>query len=490
MGRAQTGAWFKGCAVWAVLAFPLWASAQVHRCVDGGGKVEYRATPCDVGHQSSTLREPVKRVPVSPGLSWVSPNTLPPTVPTQAVAPASGVRIVPLNVLDRAPPRGLVAGAEVVVVSGYQLATGFSQVILNRPGVDVVVVLSSHELARWQVEPTPGTRIRAILVSTDEAFGSVSSVLDTPTYRVKLPVVTKADSVEFRDLLATLNRWFGTEKVDAFRGSYNVPNSAYIGAAEQVAGLSLNGEPAEIPSVVFPFSLLRADMTALRHRNNGPDALAAPSTSPLVGSAAVLDGTGTVAFELSDNRVYRRELPAGRKTPLPLPPGWPEVSWGNALAYDSDLQLVTLFSFGGEGFLYRYDVKSQRWKDYQSLSNVDVGAVTYDASARRYVAWHLMRSDLLFLSPEGRLVSQKPVGSLLRGLGEIERREGFETRMLPIASGGQIAMVYLGDRAVSRIWTYDEAKHQAQLTYKGAASPTSARSRGGSAARSAAGASQ
>ncbi|HBI67470.1 MAG TPA: hypothetical protein DDZ22_00150, partial [Massilia sp.] len=70
------------------------------------------------------------------------------------------------------------ADADVVVVSGYAPSARLTQVDIDHRARPVLVVLSAYESTMWKVVPAPGTRIKAIVVSSRES---------TPRYDVQAP---------------------------------------------------------------------------------------------------------------------------------------------------------------------------------------------------------------------------------------------------------------------------------------------------------------
>ena len=122
-------------------------------------------------------------------------------------------------------------------------------------------------------------------------------------------------------------------------------------------------------------------------------------------------------YRLVDNGIQIANRETREQQYFELPPEFPELSWGTDLAYDTKRDLVSLVSFGGEGYFYRFDVKQRRWLDARSLNNLDLDRLTYDAESDRYVArtksFGQAEANLLLFSGNGELMFQKNISDRL-----------------------------------------------------------------------------
>ena len=126
------------------------------------------------------------------------------------------------------PPRNLADNAEVIFVSGYEPQkesdTGNRiKVKLDRPGKNVLLVLSNYESIIWEVEATPSTNITGI-VQGSNGLSAVITTIPTQGFLADLPYVTNLKNITFVETMKQLNQWLGIEKIDAFAGQYRLPN--------------------------------------------------------------------------------------------------------------------------------------------------------------------------------------------------------------------------------------------------------------------------
>ena len=128
--------------------------------------------------------------------------------------------------------------------------------------------------------------------------------------------------------------------------------------------------------------------------------------------------------------------------------------------------MVTL---GGEGHLYRYDVRRQAWHDVRSLSNVDLRSLAYDASADRYLAW-TDNGELLVLGGEGAVLAQLPLAARLPGLQRLyDAGNGRPPGLQLVGAGDDVVLYFLQGGRVHSLWHVDLRSGQAALTYRAAA---------------------
>ncbi len=364
------------------------------------------------------------------------------------------------------PDRSLARGAEVVLVSGYEptdSASGMTvQVNVDRPGSKVLLVLSSYDKVNWQVTASPGTAVSGILVGGYYP-PTVMTKIPTKGYLQKLPYAYETENVKFKRILAQLNRLFGVERVDAFRGSYRIPSNVDISELDpRNTELTLHGPRPRVPERNFNFELLATDFSRVRWTLIGPLNEKGRAYASK-GKVAVSDSG--VVYRLKGSQLERLDPQTGRVEPLTLPPNFPRFSHAKDIAYDTNRELITVATLGGEGYLYRYDTIKQKWLDYRSLNNIDIFSLAFDPQGDRYVAW-TRRGNLVFISGEGHGLFSREVRTRLEGFGRLyDRGNGPPPRVHLAAKEDDIAIIYIGGNRVSQIWHYSVKTENAVLTY-------------------------
>jgi len=380
--------------------------------------------------------------------------------------PVKPITEAQLAVAPGAPPRNIADGAEVLVVSGYEPSQQPTRVVVSRPGKQVLMVLTSYEKMLWKLEVDAKTTLKGVLLSSYDGSGGVISNSRAPVFAVKLPYATTTENINYGGLLGLL----GVARADVFRGSYSVPALVTIQELDAPrAELTLAGVAPTAPLKVFSFDLFTSDFRKRSYRNTGPISPDDEKEPLLSGSRRAVSASGDKVYDLGDghSRLTVVDRSSGQTKPLPLPTNFPQFSWATGVAYDTQNHVVSVVTLGGEGFLYRYDVRREQWIDFRSLNNIDIKAFAYDPVGKRYLAW-TDYGDLLSISSEGSLQSQKPqLAKQLKGFGRLYDGGNASPPQVALAPrGSDIAFVYIEGSRVSHIWSYDEKTGQVALTYK------------------------
>ena len=371
-------------------------------------------------------------------------------LPKQFGEPIVPLAVVPLELSTSAVPPMTTADDEVIFVSGYEPTGAMARVLINRPGHSVVLVLSSYDKSLWKVDVTPGTNLRAVVVGMQDPDSMVSTEVATLGYRVDLPHVESTESSNYPTALAALSR-AGIEHVDVFRASYRIPPTTVISGPAPTLSAAPRLQPTTPlpPPIPITFELFADDFTPVRWSTSGPiDAVDSLRGDPLV------KGKSGVVYRLWSHGLEVFASKGEHPTSPSLPANFPSFSWPTSVAYDSDLDVLTIASLGGEGYLYRYDVAAQRWIDCRSLEELDILSLAYDPVRRQYVGW-TADGELIFIASTGEKLHSVKIERLPNaGVAADRGNERMPTLKL-VPRGNQVALVRIVNRTVRRIWVYE-----------------------------------
>lgn len=238
------------------------------------------------------------------------------------------------------------------------------QVALDRPGAQVVLVLSSYEGVDWQVSTAPGTAPPALVLSQiskqdQESTIHLNGALAPNPRRVTLPLTWRPEGDDFRALVSLVPQRFGVERMASYVGSYNAPEEGFV--VDQL-----------VADERYALDYLRPKLAKIQLRDAlrnllPPRPQDAPPPVALTDRGFVLAGAD------------------GRTTTIPLPPGMPEVSWPVAAVRDDQAGLLYGTALGGEGLIYACDEGQGTWRILRGLDGLDPGGMILDPLGRRLI---------------------------------------------------------------------------------------------------------
>lgn len=252
------------------------------------------------------------------------------------------------------------ADPEVHVVGIYE---GFTQsgnlihgpkarVRLDRPGAEVILVLSSYDATLWELTLADGTAVPEVVLS-QRVGGRQSEVmvngkrLESPDRR-KVPMVYRPEGIDFRALVELVPDLFGVDQMASFSGDYTAPD-----------------RPFRITKIVDD-------------PRYGPDPLRAYlSTADLPDVLQALVGPGTVEATpdvLLTDAGFQVLTDEGAPRIIPLPLEMPAVSWARGAVRDAEARTLYGVTFGGDGYLYAYDETTAKWRIARSMDGLDAQA--------------------------------------------------------------------------------------------------------------------
>jgi hypothetical protein len=437
-----------------------------YRCIDSEARVTLQGHPCPVARPVEAARKPSKPQASSSLLEGGPLREQPAPAPSE---PEAGQ-------LD-----GTKWGAEadVMVVSGYEFSAPVTRIHVDHPTRQVLLVLTSYHRGKWEVVPAPGTRIKAVVVAAHEPGTDVSvqAAQPVPVVIDQLPYAYEIGNIKFRTLLRNLNARYGVERVLGLRGAYRLPALVQVsGPFRSDPALTLAGIRPQAPALRFSFDLVSTDGRRLAWTNTGPKdgkrhtgIVRGGTLGPHGGGPAVLREAGREAYYLKGNGGQLFRAPEGTSAAsqeIPLAPSLPRLSWGSGMAWDTRKEVLAIVSFGGEGYFYRYDTRNHAWIDAHSLHNRDLYSLALNPASGGYISLS-DRTELVLLTEQGELEEVQPLGELLADLGSTYDRGNARATGLQLAAHGKaVAIVNVRDGTVTHIWTYDQTRGKAQLTYK------------------------
>ncbi|WAC75750.1 DUF4124 domain-containing protein [Roseateles sp. SL47] len=483
------------------LSLPVLASANVYRCANAQGAVAYQSQPCadtdasrkleiDSHHGSAAspaaprlISPELGSAPAPSGLKTRSAPSDNRTIDSKPVmsAPALKPQGSSQSAASASGPTDMSqwgAQADTLVVSAYEFTARATQVVVDHPARPVLLVLSSYNGTHWQVQVQPGTRLLGIVVGSYEDQSVVSGPPQVPVVTDQVPYAYEADNIKFRSLMRRLNVRYGVTQVTALRGSYRMPGTITLrGPFVLDPSLTLVGTKPQPTTLKMNFALLSVDGRRLPWTNTGPGegkrftgiVRGGGVWARSKGAPAAVRDDGAEAYELDGNGGDLVWLPkgfSGPKQKVEVPKSLPPLSWGSAMAWDQTKGVLSLVSFGGEGYFYRYDTRRREWLGATSLRNRDLTGLAHDSRTGRYVGIS-NAAELLVFNERGEVDEVLALRDQLTDLGSVYDRGNERLDSLSVAIQGTIvSIINIRDNTVTHIWTYDLSTRKARLTYK------------------------
>lgn len=466
------------------------AQDQVYRCTGSDGKTSFQSVPCPSSATSATVKAAARAQPASRSgaqRSGFSPAFILPFDVPDGAAPGE-IKSAPRE--NRPAPRevkpapaspatkALASGADVFVVSGYESGGRTTVVNIDHQARPVILVLTSYHNTQWKVISAPGTRLKAILVASYDEGGkeSVDAPPQVPVMSDDLPYAYELSNIKFRELMTKLNANYGVDKVLGYRGGYRLPATITLrGPFAADPRLTLDGIRPEVARVSLNFSLISVDGRKLPFTSAGPKGgsryagvIRGGIMSPQRAGPAVVanDSQETYFLDGWSALVWAPDGLNGRTEKLKPPANLPALSWASGLAWDTRKGILAMASFGGEGYLYRYDTRNRKWLDAHSLQNHDLIGLTFNRTKGEYVGI-TEKAELVRINERGELEDVQPLDKLLPDLDSTYDKGNRRLDSLTVnADADVVVLSNVRNGTVTHIWTYDQRARKAQLTYK------------------------
>lgn len=358
-----------------------------------------------------------------------------------------------------------------------------AKVSIDRPGEKVTLFLTSYERVLWMIDPSDKTTIDQIVISsyTDGSKILVDGKERKPDATLKKNIFTyKEDSSRFRQLLTAIKHMTGHDRISSFSGKYGAPEEGFSiqGVSDDVDLKESRLEdllaPADkVPEATFTGVLngmpAEYDLRGKRIKSL-PMRVAGSIEAPEEEAYYRLTSEGLDKYDAKGKLL--KEIPASLDVP--------SFSWATGITYDTKRKRIVVSSFGGEGYLYAYYPKNDKWEVIRSLQNTDIQRIAYDKETDSYIAvgGHIGSSaqgiSLISFSPDGERTKNFtiPLADLPaftdtfdsgNGPGPVVEIMPTKEHYIIISSGGHARSAR--NTGVQRIYAYNRKSKDVMLTW-------------------------
>lgn len=373
----------------------------------------------------------------------------------------------------------LPANYEVHVVSGNTSWVNSSRLIIDRPGKNIVLVLSSFPIV-WNISSTPSTNIVQIISAFNGKNPLIKYSSNIPLYIARLPVTSSPDELDFMFLLSTLNRMLGITKIDSFYESSYIKPIITISEVSTNPKYSLYYPQTQKSPIDIKFDLMSSTglvaWTPYGPVNSSSLSVYSPPES------YILSKDGKYEYKIGNNSLIIRSILENSIQEYPIPSNFPRFSWAKGIAHCPDPNIVAITSYGGEGYFYRFNLNTKNWIDAQPQSNKDYLSLTYDPYTKHFLAISEggeNGDDIYELSLTGKPIKQynNIYGKLIAYKRFFGNQEGLTSNLYIIPEQNHLVLLAFKGRLsntqpesivneVGCIWVLDRQTGNAVLTYK------------------------
>lgn len=261
-----------------------------------------------------------------------------------------------------------------------EIRSGEVTVFVDRPGRTVTLVLAAYERVGWVVSTTPDTKVERIILGGHGARDSRVTLMgeEFEAEIADTNLAYKDEGSTFQLFIEAATKAAGNERAASFDGSYRAPAQGFTITA--APGVKTRAEKAaELARDSVAISDLPAELRA---------SLEAAGHGWCFGEKG-FTGTG----------------PDGARVTYEVPVDMPDISAPSGVAYDPDTRRIWGVTYGGEGFLFNYDIDADTWSA-KSMNNFDAGGLIYDPTNDRLLATPGMTGwGFLVVTGDGKIIS-------------------------------------------------------------------------------------
>lgn len=351
---------------------------------------------------------------------------------------------------------------------------------INVPGEKLVVLLSSYNSIEWSLDISSNTEVQAVVVGSHRGGGKLKSnntnikgyLLNQRQFRY----AKNYEEANFREILLWLNRQNpAIDKIHFYFASYEIRQPVELLSFFDKEEWTLGWPKVQKPKQNMSFSLTQEMFGDKPFSLLGPE-YKNPQVVPIIrpNDIALVKSKG-VYYKVNNGAIEKFDMQTWQKvTHYPLPTNFERFSHPKGIAYDSKNNIIAVACSGGDGAFYRFDVESERWKDYRSFNGViDPDSLAYSEEGEYFASSTYGKEGVIILSPDGSPMEHHNLRGKL--LGYKQTYNGRAPSLSIIAKGDQLALLNISSRRssrqnvnniVTRIWSYNRKTQQAMLTYK------------------------
>lgn len=376
-----------------------------------------------------------------------------------------------VNTISKEVKYKLPANSEIHLVSGYEPGkTLTSKIIVNRPGKNIVLVLSSYDKINWDIVAASGTKIVQIVYGGYED-SYIKAPMGTKIIKERLPYAYQADNGNFKRIQKYILENFGKTQINSFTGSYTIPEKVSITKVDSNPKLDIDYPKVDKSKENTLFTLLNVDGKIQTLSPKGPfnNLFYSPD-------ATLTDTSGRYVFKKGDDELIINDTKLRESKAYHIPRTFPSFSWAEGMAYSTKDNFVYIGSFGGDGVLYKFNFKNRRWVNAVTLNGDDCGYMVYDPYNNDIITMEAMGGVIKEMKLDGKVIKHYIHPRNLPGyldLYDEGNGPGPNLSIIPLKDYLVLVKFKSSDigsnsnpSEIERVWLFNRKTNAAKLTYK------------------------
>ena len=340
---------------------------------------------------------------------------------------------------------------------------GKASVHVDRPGITVILVLSSYDSVTWEVTVAPKSEVKKVILAGYHRQAVTGVMADVEhayhegnkaTHRFYAPYAI--DSSTFRPTVQAIHRLTGLN-IASFQGRYAFdPKMPFVvNEVERDARLR-SDYPQPTPAAELP----KLEFKALQITGNAPFATGSYGDFTLSGPRLdalkplprdvrrlAVDPETQKCYAIGLHEVLEVDLQKRTTTKIDMGLDVPRLSWPCGITFDTKRKRLLVVSLGGSGYLYEFTPKAGKWSVLADMNNVDLAALAYHAKDDALYGLGAPMGDgerakhvLYQYNPQGALLKKISLGDPIFP-GALGRMGGIETPPQLISVGDHLIII-------------------------------------------------
>lgn len=376
---------------------------------------------------------------------------------------ANQANVAPKEIKYKIPPN-----SEIHIVSGYEPGkTLNSKIIVDRPGKNIILILSSYDKINWKVAAKHGTKIvQVVYGSCNDSY--IKAPMGTKVIKESLPDTYQIENIDFKKIQKYILENFGKTKIDSFTGNYTIPENISISKIDSNPKFEIDYPKVDKTQEKTSFILTNTKGEKQTLSAQGPfnNLFYSPDDY-------LTDESGRYLFKKGDDELIINDTKLRKSKAYHIPRTFPSFSWVDAIAYSPKNKIIYLGASLPGQYHYQFNFKTKKWINYTPINIGDLGF--------KYMVYDKYNNTIITLEDDGGVIKEINLkGNVVKRYINPNKLPGYlETYDSGNGPGPDLSIVPLKDYLVvikfqknsspseiDLVWVINRKTNEVKLKYK------------------------